>query len=221
MTQSDKTPPGTNGEDEAAPATTAGYDAAAGRSARRTVLLLSIAAAVVLVDIVTKVLVVATIQPGENIRVLGGLVYLTQIRNAGAAFSMATGMTWLLAIIALAVVAFIIRMAPKLRSTPWAVCLGLVLGGAIGNLIDRIFRAPGVMQGHVVDFVSVFAPNAEVFPAFNAADSGITVGGALLVLLAVLGYDYDGSRHGRSGARPTTEPADDGSSHERDRDADG
>jgi signal peptidase II len=185
------------------------------------VLLLSIAATVVLVDIVTKVLVVAAIRPGENIRVLGGLVYLTQIRNAGAAFSMATGMTWLLAIIALAVVAFIIRMAPKLRSTPWAVCLGLVLGGAIGNLIDRIFRAPGVMQGHVVDFVSVFAPNAEVFPAFNAADSGITVGGVLLVLLAVLGYDYDGSRHGRPAARPAKQPADDGSSHGHDRDADG
>jgi signal peptidase II len=165
------------------------------------VILLSIAAAIVAVDIVTKIIVVATIQPGENVRVLGGLVYLTQIRNAGAAFSMATGMTWLLAIIALAVVAFIIRMAPKLQSTPWAVCLGLVLGGAIGNLIDRIFRAPGVMQGHVVDFVSVFAPNAEVFPAFNAADSGITIGGVLLVLLAVLGHDYDGTRHHKGAGR--------------------
>jgi signal peptidase II len=170
-------------------------------SRRRTVILLSIAAAIVAVDIVTKIIVVATIQPGENVRVLGGLVYLTQIRNAGAAFSMATGMTWLLAIIALAVVAFIIRRAPKLQSTPWAVCLGLVLGGAIGNLIDRIFRAPGVMQGHVVDFVSVFAPNAEVFPAFNAADSGITIGGVLLVLLAVLGHDYDGTRHHKGAGR--------------------
>jgi signal peptidase II len=176
------------------------------------VILLGIAAAVVLVDIVTKVLVVAAIQPGENVRVLGGLVYLTQIRNAGAAFSMATGMTWLLAIIALAVVAFIIRMAPKLQSTAWAVCLGLVVGGAVGNLIVRIFRAPGVMQGHVVDFVSVFAPNAVVFPAFNAADSGITVGGVLLVLLAVLGYDYDGTRHRKSAIRPA------GSDNARDAD---
>lgn len=197
MTQPDKAPSGTDGD----AVTPAGDDIparpATTSSRRRTVILLAIAAAVVLVDIVTKAVVVATIQPGENIRVLGGLVYLTQIRNAGAAFSMATGMTWLLAIIALAVVAFIIRMAPKLKSTPWAVCLGLILGGAIGNLLDRIFRAPGVMQGHVVDFVSVFAPNAEVFPAFNAADSGISVGGVLLVLLAVLGYDYDGTRHRR------------------------
>lgn len=161
----------------------------------RTVLLIAISLAVVAVDLVTKILVVATIAPGENIRILGGLVYLTNIRNPGAAFSMATSMTWVLAVIALAVVAFIIRMAPKLRSTPWAVCLGLVLGGALGNLIDRIFRAPGVLRGHVVDFVSLFGPNAEHFPAFNAADSAISVGGVILVALAVFGHDYDGTRH--------------------------
>lgn len=172
-----------------------------GSRRRRTIILFSIALALVAVDIVTKIIVVATIQPGENIRVLGGLVYLTQIRNAGAAFSMATGMTWLLALVALGVVVFIIKMAPKLKSTPWTVCLGLILGGAIGNLLDRIFRAPGVMQGHVVDFVSLFGPNAEHFPAFNAADSGITIGGVLLVLLAVLGYEYDGTRHRKGSGR--------------------
>lgn len=166
----------------------------------RTALLIAIALAVVAVDIVTKALVAANIALGENIRILGGAVYLTQIRNAGAAFNMATGMTWLLAIIAVAVVVFIIRMAPKLRSTPWAVCLGLILGGALGNLIDRIFRAPGVMQGHVVDFVSLFGPDAKYFPAFNAADSAISIGGVLLVLLAITGFDFDGTRHrGRRG----------------------
>lgn len=165
------------------------------RARWRPVLLVAIALAVLALDAVTKVLVVANIAPGENVRILGGLAYLTQIRNAGAAFNMATGMTWLLAIIALAVVAFIIRMAPKLRSTPWAVCLGLILGGALGNLSDRIFRAPGIMQGHVVDFVSLFGPNAEYFPAFNAADSAITIGGVLLVLLALAGFDFDGTRH--------------------------
>jgi signal peptidase II len=166
-----------------------------GRSWRRAALLVGIALVVLTIDQITKAIVAATIDLGENIRILGGLVYLTQIRNAGAAFSMATGMTWVLAIIALAVVAFIVRMAPKLRSTPWAVCLGLVLGGALGNLCDRIFRAPGFLQGHVVDFISVFAPNAERFPAFNAADSAITVGGIMLVLIALLGYDFDGTRH--------------------------
>jgi len=166
-----------------------------GRSWRRAVLLVGIALVVLAIDQITKAIVAATIDIGENVRILGGLVYLTQIRNAGAAFSMATGMTWVLAIVALAVVAFIVRMAPKLRSTPWAVCLGLVLGGALGNLSDRIFRAPGFLQGHVVDFISVFAPNAERFPAFNAADSAITVGGVMLVLIALLGYDFDGTRH--------------------------
>ncbi len=169
----------------------------ASRSWWRAILLLSIALAVLAVDVVTKVLVVASIAPGENVRILGGLVYLTQIRNAGAAFNMATGMTWLLAIIALAVVAFIVRMAPRLRSTPWAVCLGLVLGGALGNLTDRVFRAPGILRGHVVDFVSVFGPNAQYFPAFNTADSAISIGGVMLVLVALLGYDFDGQRRQR------------------------
>lgn len=167
------------------------------RFGRRTRILLTIALVVFALDLVTKILVVNAIAPGQNIRVLGGLVYLTLIRNPGAAFSMATSMTWLLAIVALGVVVFIIKLAPKLRSTPWAVCLGLFLGGAFGNLIDRIFRAPGVMRGHVVDFVSVFAPNAEVFPAFNVADSALTIGGVLLVLLALTGRDYDGTRHRR------------------------
>lgn len=174
------------------------------RTWRRVLLLAGIAVAVLVIDAVTKALIVASIAEGENVRILGGLVYLTQIRNPGAAFSMATGMTWVLAIVAIAVVAFIIRMAPRLHSTPWAVCLGLILGGALGNLSDRVFRAPGFLQGHVVDFISVFGPNAEYFPAFNAADSAISIGGVMLVLIALLGYDFDGRRH--RGARRAAAP---------------
>ncbi len=161
---------------------------------RKVGLLAAIAGAVIVLDVISKVVVVATIQPNQPVRVLGGLVYLSLIRNPGAAFSMATGMTWLLALIAIGVVVVIIRMAPRLRSTPWAISLGLVLGGAIGNLIDRIFRAPGFLQGHVVDFVSVFGPNAEYFPVFNVADSAITIGGISLVITALLGIDFDGTR---------------------------
>lgn len=160
---------------------------------RRVGLLALIAATVVILDLVSKIIVVATVDPNQPVRLLGGLVYFSLIRNPGAAFSMATGMTWLLALVAIGVVVVIIRMAPRLRSTPWAVSLGLVLGGAIGNLIDRIFRAPGVLQGHVVDFVSVFGPNAEYFPVFNVADSAITVGGISLVVTALLGIDFDGT----------------------------
>ena len=160
---------------------------------RRVGLLAAIAGTVVILDLLSKIIVVATIDPNEPVRVLGGLVYFSLIRNPGAAFSMATGMTWLLALVAIVVVIVIIRMAPRLRSTPWAVSLGLVLGGAIGNLIDRIFRAPGILQGHVVDFVSVFGPNAEYFPVFNVADSAITIGGISLVITALMGIDFDGT----------------------------
>ncbi|MGW5050128.1 signal peptidase II [Actinokineospora sp. NPDC004072] len=144
------------------------------------------------VDLVTKVIAVATLEHKEPVEVLGGLVYLQLIRNPGAAFSMATGMTWLLTLVATGVVIGIIWVLPKLRSTGWAIGLGLVLAGAMGNLTDRLFRAPGFFEGHVVDMISVFAPNAEVFPVFNAADSAITIGGILIVLLTLRGRDYDG-----------------------------
>jgi signal peptidase II len=160
---------------------------------RKVGLLAGIAGVVVILDLLSKIIIVATIDPNQPVKVLGGLVYLSLIRNSGAAFSMATGYTWILALVAIGVVVVIIRMAPRLRSTPWAISLGLVLGGAIGNLIDRLFRAPGFLQGHVVDFVSVFGPNAEYFPVFNVADSAITIGGISLVVTALLGIDFDGS----------------------------
>ena len=129
--------------------------------------------------------------------ILGGLVYLQLVRNPGAAFSLATGYTWVLTIVAIAVVVVIVRVSRRLRSTGWAVALGLVLGGALGNLTDRLFRSPGPLQGHVVDVVSLFAPDGRVWPVFNLADSSIVSGGVLLVLLALLGRELDGTRSAR------------------------
>jgi signal peptidase II len=178
-----------------------------------TVRLLSvIAAAVLVLDILTKVVAVAQLEDRAPVEILGGLVYLQLVRNPGAAFSLATGYTWLLTIVAIAVVVVIVRVARRLRSTGWAVALGLVLGGALGNLTDRLFRSPGPLQGHVVDVVSLFAPDGRVWPVFNLADSSIVSGGALLVVLALLGRELDGTRTGgkRSGdTRPgnTDEPA--------------
>ena len=126
-------------------------------------------------------------------------MYLQLLRNPGAAFSLATGYTWLLTLVAIAVVVVIVRVARRLRSTGWAVALGLVLGGALGNLTDRIFRAPGPLQGHVVDIVSLFATDGRVWPVFNLADSSIVTGGVLLVLMALLGRELDGTRSGRRG----------------------
>jgi signal peptidase II len=161
---------------------------------RKVWLVAAVAPVVLVIDQITKQLALAGLEHEQPVRVLGGLFYLQIVRNPGAAWGMATGMTWVLTLIALAVVIGIIWVMPKLRSTGWAIGLGLVLAGALGNLLDRFFRAPGAMHGHVVDFLSPFAPNGEAFPVFNIADSAICVGGALIVLMALLGRDYDGRR---------------------------
>ena len=167
-----------------------------------TRLLLTLAVVVLLTDLATKLAVVATITHGENLRLLGGLLYLTYYRNSGAAFSFAEGFTILFTVIAVAVAVTIVRIARRLYSTGWAVSLGLVLGGAVGNLIDRVFRAPGFLRGEVVDFLSVFGPDGRVWPIFNVADSAIVCGGILGALMALRGIDFDGSREG---ARSTAE----------------
>ncbi|MGW1740956.1 signal peptidase II [Nocardia sp. NPDC001965] len=157
---------------------------------QRLRLLLLVAATLFALDLITKVIVVARIRPGEPVSVIGDVVELVLIRNPGAAFSMATGMTWLLTLIAAAVVIGVLRIGRTLRSPLWAIGLGGVLGGALGNLMDRLFRAPGPLQGHVVDFVSV-----GWWPVFNVADSSIVCGAILLVALTVFGYEPDGTRY--------------------------
>ncbi|GAA2667829.1 hypothetical protein Apa02nite_011070 [Actinoplanes palleronii] len=140
------------------------------------------------------------------VRILGGLIYLSLLRNGGAAFSFGTGFTWVFPLITLVVVGWIVWMATKLRSVPWALSLGLVLGGALGNLGDRLFRAPGPFQGHVVDMISVFAPEGGKFAVFNIADACLTVGVCLAVLLELTGRQRDGSRlSGKAGKNTTTE----------------
>lgn len=162
---------------------------------RRRVALLAVMAVVVLaLDLVTKIVAVAILENREPIRLFGGALYLPLIRNGGAAFGLAEGWTAVLAVVALGVVGFIIWIARRLRSTGWAIGLGLVLGGALGNLVDRVFRAPGPLRGHVVDFLSLFDPYGQVWPVFNLADSAICVGGATVVLMALLQRDYDGTR---------------------------
>jgi signal peptidase II len=159
---------------------------------RRVGLVLAVALVALIADQVTKIAVVSNLEEDVPHRILGGTVYLQLIRNGGAAFGIATGMTWILAVVAAAVVVAIVWLAARLRSVGWAIGLGLVLAGALGNLSDRIFRAPGPLQGHVVDFISLFAPNGQGWAIFNVADSCICVGGVLIVLLSLLGKDYDG-----------------------------
>ena len=162
---------------------------------RRIVTFVVAALIALALDVVSKVVVVAELPETHSpVRLLGGVFYLDQTRNSGAAFSLGTGFTVILSVVALAVVVVIARFARRLHSTGWAISLGLILGGAIGNLVDRVFRAPGVFRGHVVDWISVFGPNGEHYPIFNLADSCIVVGAILAALLALLGVDFQGRR---------------------------
>lgn len=170
---------------------------------RMWLILLVVAVVVLAADLITKILAVALIEPGDPVEIIGDTVTFKLVRNSGAAFSMATGYTWILTIVALAVVAGIIRYSNRLGSIWWALGLGLVLGGAVGNLIDRIFRAPGPLRGHVVDFMSV-----GWWPVFNVADSAVVCGAVLLVGLTLFGFEFDGTRVSK---KDSTEPEPDAS----------
>jgi len=159
--------------------------------ARRLGALLAVAAFVYALDQVTKIVAVRELTDREPIELAGGLLTLRLIRNSGAAFSIGTGATAVFSLVAMAVVVVILRTARRLRSTPWAVALGFLLGGALGNLTDRVLRAPGVLRGHVVDFLEL--PN---WPVFNVADMAIVSSAALIVLLSMLGRQLDGAPAG-------------------------
>lgn len=169
---------------------------------RRRVVLLGVTAAIVLAaDVISKAVAVATLSAAHPVKLLGGAVYLVLYRNPGAAFSLAEGATWVLSLIAIGVVLAIIAFARTVRSPGWAVGLGLVLGGAAGNLTDRLVRPPGPLRGYVIDFLSLFAPDGSVWPVFNLADTAIVCGGVLLVVLTLLGHDHDGGGRGRGVGR--------------------
>jgi signal peptidase II len=150
--------------------------------------LIAVAAFVIAADVISKIIVVAKLSGRPPVRLLDGLLTLDYTRNAGAAFSIGTGATYLFGIVAIAVIVVILRTSRRLFSKPWAVVLGLLLGGATGNLIDRLLRSPGVMRGYVVDWIQL--PH---FAVFNLADSAISIGGVLAVLLALMGRQLDGS----------------------------
>lgn len=164
--------------------------------ARRVAVTVLLATAVLawLADLGTKHLALAELSDREPVRLLGGAVYLSLTRNSGAAFSLASDHTWVFPLVTAVVIGWIGWMAARLRSLPWAISLGLVLGGAVGNLTDRIFRAPGVFVGHVVDMVSLFDPYGQVWPIFNLADSALVSGVVLAVLLELTGRQRDGTR---------------------------
>lgn len=165
--------------------------------------LIAVAITVLALDVISKVVVVATLSDREPVRLLGGLLYLTEARNTGAAFSLAEGATVAFSVIAVVVVVLILRTSLRIRSAGWAIALGLVLGGASGNLTDRLLNSPGPFRGAVVDFLSVLDPYGRIWPIFNLADSAVVCGGVLAVVLAIRGVDLDGTRSER-GATTTS-----------------
>ena len=173
------------------------------RPARRRIgVLIGVAALVYAADVISKVIVVATLSETVPVPVIGSLLRLDYIRNPGAAFSLgADGYTVVFTLIAAAVIVAILRVARTLASRRWAVALGLLLGGALGNLTDRIARSPGPLRGWVVDFIQL--PH---WPVFNLADSAICCAGALMVLLTVLGLRPDGHAERRPRGTATPRP---------------
>ena len=151
-------------------------------SKRRRLLAFLITAWIVIVlDQVTKYSVIASLRPGVVKPLLGDLVRLVLVYNDSAAFSIGFGITWIFTIVSLAAAFAILWFAPKLETTGWSITGGLALGGVVGNLIDRLTRAPGFGQGQVVDFISI----PFNFPIFNIADVAI-VSVAVVVVLRIM-----------------------------------
>jgi signal peptidase II len=161
---------------------------------RRNRLILLVIAAVLIyaTDVITKVIAVDKLAGRRTpVTIIHSAFDLELVRNPGAAFGLGVGMTIVFSVVSVAVIGAILRYAPRLGSAWWALVFGLVLGGALGNLTDRIFRDPGFGRGHVVDFLHI-----HHWPVFNVADSAFCVAGAIVVLLAINNVPLEGrARH--------------------------
>ena len=149
-------------------------------------------------DQATKALMVATVEGKPPIHLIGQVLTVNVSRNSGSAFSFAPAATVLFTCIAVATAVLIITNAHRLRSAGWAAALGLLLAGAAGNLCDRLMRAPGIGRGAVVDFIDL-----QHFATFNIADSCLTCGAVLAVLLSLRGIPLTGQSRGHADAAPT------------------
>lgn len=154
-------------------------------------------------DVATKSWAVSALADGQPRYVVGSLLRFQYARNPGAAFSFATGSTWIFTLVASIVALTIIVVAKQISSPAWAVALGLLLGGSLGNLSDRVFRSPGQFRGLVVDWIEL--PH---WPIFNIADSVIVIAAVMIALLSARGVgfrDEDRRSSRSSGAHQTSE----------------
>ena len=174
-------------------------------SARALIVLALVALGGYALDQFSKFLVVSNMNDGDVVRVLGDVLHLHLVRNPGAAFSLASGMTWIFSILATGVVIFIIWFAGRIKSIAWAVVFGLLLAGVLGNLTDRLFREPGFGLGHVIDFIST----PWLIPAiYNVADICIVTSMILFMILTIRGIGLDGKKVVDKPAAPASDDVD-------------
>ncbi|MDM7856203.1 signal peptidase II [Cellulomonas alba] len=190
------------------PSTTPDESPASPRRRRLLATLISLTVGVLVVDQLTKAWALDALDDGVRRALVGDLLGLQLVFNPGAALSVATGMTWVLTLIAAGVVVVVVRASRRLGSAAWAVALGLLLGGALGNLVDRLVREPGVARGRVVDFIAY----GDWFVG-NVADIAIVVAAVMIVVLAAAGIRLDGTRdhHHEDDAAPASGPGSDAS----------
>ncbi|MBG6213527.1 signal peptidase II [Cryobacterium sp. CAN_C3] len=161
------------------------------KRSRALIVLALVALGVYALDQFSKYLVVASMAEGSVVRVLNDVLQLHFVRNPGAAFSLASGSTWIFSIIATVVVVFIVWFARRIRSLAWGLVFGLLLGGVLGNLTDRLLREPGFGVGHVVDFIST----PWLLPAiYNVADMAIVTSMVIFMILTIRGIGLDGNK---------------------------
>lgn len=140
----------------------------------------SLAWAIFIVDFLTKSWAISYLSQREPINLIGSVLKLTFVKNSGAAFGIASGATIILSLFAIAVGATIVRYAAMVNSRGWIIVMGLVLGGVMGNLTDRIFRSPGFLRGHVIDWIEL-----PKWPVFNIADSAIFIATGIAIVLTM------------------------------------
>lgn len=160
------------------------------RTRSNTYLVLGIALFLVFLDQLSKFAIEATLDRGESINIIGDLLRFTLVYNDSAAFSLGVGATWPLTIISSIAVLALIWFGPKSKTLIWLIISGFVLGGATGNLIDRLFREPAFANGHVVDFLQI----PFNFPIFNLADSFVVIGVSLALLRTFRGDELGGGK---------------------------
>ncbi|MDU7193688.1 signal peptidase II [Lawsonella clevelandensis] len=149
-------------------------------AAKRRSLFFALAGIILVADYLTKAWVVATIPVGET-HTSWGILHITHVLNSGAAFSLGEKFTVAITIISMMIISAVASALWRATNAAWATGLALILGGAFGNLYDRLFRPPAPFSGHVVDFISV-----GKFPVFNIADSAVTIG-VIIVVICIIG----------------------------------